>query len=371
MALTRTPHLFLPLLALPIIALAQSKPMTMELSVVATAGNSIVEDLAAGDLTIKDNGKKQDIVSFTKVTGGAPAGQPGISHIVLLDALNTTYMDTPRARRELLKALAALSKQEQVTLLMIRDKPRVVSDPGAADDGPALLRRLAKQGVKELEGDSPDLAPYSWVFTDPSALADVFTPSGVFDRQRMAQSINILQVIARNYQGRPGRKNLYWIGANFPLVMGQTSLGYNETTLGAPAPTKGTVPQGTTVGNKNDDLTMFAKDLELTARFLLNAGVSIYPIDSRALTLDTAEVSDKDRMSDIARETGGISYASRTDVGAAMAEAIADSRTTYSVKYAITDLKPDGKFHQVRIETKRGNIKLRTRSGFYAPLPNK
>ena len=40
----------------------------------------------------------------------------------------------------------------------------------------------------------------------------------------------------------------------------------------------------------------------------------------------------------------------------------------YVVKYAISDLKFDGKFHQVKIETKRKEVRFRARNGYYAPM---
>ena len=76
------------------------KPMTMEVSIVATVNDAPVEDLKLEDIAVKDNNKKQDIVSFEKVAAGVPAtpGKPRLYNIVLLDCLNTTYRDCPDTR---------------------------------------------------------------------------------------------------------------------------------------------------------------------------------------------------------------------------------------------------------------------------------
>jgi VWFA-related protein len=72
-------------------------------------------------------------------------------------------------------------------------------------------------------------------------------------------------------------------------------------------------------------------------------------------------------MEDIAKATGGIAFTSRRDVSAAIREALDDSKVVYSVRYAISDLKADGKFHAIKVDTSRKDTKLRYRGGYYAP----
>jgi VWFA-related protein len=157
-----------------------------------------------------------------------------------------------------------------------------------------------------------------------------------------------------------GRKNLYWISQGFPLLLGGPA-GLGGASLDRMAGSKG--------GTQGTDLAAYAKDMDFTGRMLNNANVSVYPIDSRYMAVNDTSISDKAMMEDLAKTTGGVAYTSRRDVANATREAIGDSRVVYVVRYAISDLKVDGKFHAVKIETSRKDTKLRYREGYFAPEP--
>ncbi len=333
-----------------------SRQNTMEVSIVVTGkGGAPIEDLTQEEVTIKDNGKKQEILSFAKVTPGSPAeqGKPAIHNIALIDCLNTTYRDLPENRLEMLKTIAELSKGDNMVVLMLRDKLRVVSDPS---DAAGLLRKFAAQGTKDLE--AKNLAAYDWVFNSDLGLTQLFTPAGVFDRRQVEDSLGTLRMIASNMQPRSGRKNLYWISQGFPLLLGGPA-GLGGASLDKVAGSKG--------GTQGTDLAAYAKDMDVVGRMLNNANVAVYPIDSRYLAVNDTSISDKAMMEDLAKVTGGVAYTSRRDVANATREAIGDSKVVYVVRYAISDLKPDGKFHAVKVDTTHKDAKLRYREGYYAP----
>jgi VWFA-related protein len=72
-------------------------------------------------------------------------------------------------------------------------------------------------------------------------------------------------------------------------------------------------------------------------------------------------------MQALAKETGGVAYLSHRDVAKAVREALDDTRTTYVLKYAMSNLKFDGSSHAIKVETSRKDVKLRYRNGFFAP----
>lgn len=358
---SRRTQIFALLAALtPIPSLCQQgRPQyTMEVSIVATGRNDApVEDLTEREITVKDNNKKQEILSFQKVTAGTAASidKPSLYNIVLLDCLNTTYRDLPENRLEILKILRELSHADNVTFLMLRQGLRIVHDFGA--EGQTLLRRLTAQGLAVLDTPKPDLGPFDWVFSDQLGLYQLFTPAGIFDRRRIEDSMGALRTIAANYHGRSGRKNLYWFSQGFPITVGQAPPGYDAQTLGG----------GKAPSSRAEDLTAYARDMDFTGRMLNNANIAVYPIDTRYLSVDDTQSSDRSTMQDLADETGGRAFLSRRDVANAVREALNDTRVTYVLKYAISDIKPDGKFHAVKVETSRKDVKLRYRKGYYAP----
>lgn len=337
---------------------AQSPPqMKMEVSIVASGKNNApIEDLAASDVIVKDNNKRQEVLSFEKVTAGGPSAPngPGLYDIVLIDCLNTTYRDLPENRLELLRVIKELSAAGNVTLLMLRQGLHIINDP--ASEAASMLQRFARQGAAGLEGGAANLEAYNWVFSDQLGLYQLFTPAGVFDRRRIEDSMGALRTIAANYHPRSGRKNLLWLSEGFPVIVGQDRVGGND------APGRGRGAQG------SDDGSVFTRDMELTSRVLNNANVAVYPIDARYLSVDDTKSSDRGTMQELANETGGLAFLSRKDVANAFHEALADTRTVYVLKYAISDLKYDGAFHVVKVETSRKDVKLRARKGYNAPV---
>jgi VWFA-related protein len=305
-------------------ATAQSQ-MTVEVSFVATGkANAPVQDLTANDITIKDDNKKQLIVSMEKVVAGAPVapGKPRLYNVVLLDCMNTTFRDVPENRAEMLRVLNELSKADNLTFLVLWRKLHVLQD--ASMQPPTLVSKLASQGLQGLEGARPNLEPYNWVFSDQLGLFQLFTPAGINDQRLVEESVGAMRIISSTYLNRPGRKNLIWITQGLPITGEQTA-----------------------------------------------AGMTVYPIDSRylstgALSIDENEAPEHSNMQAMAKATGGLAFLSRKDVANCVRDALNDSRTTYVVKYTTSDLKYDGKSHLTKIETSRPGIKLRYGAQYHA-----
>ena len=353
---------------------------TIELTIVATGKDDApVQDLKQDDITIKDDNKKQEVVSFEKLVGGAPAepGKPAINNLVLIDSLDTPFSDAPENRLAILKVLNELTKADNVTIVMLRQDIKVVSDPAQGEN--SMLGKFAKQGF-----DPSKPEPFNWVFTDENLLGQIFTPVLISSsRARMETWLHCLQVIAQNMQTRPGRRNLYWFSQYFPpLIFGETGAGYIEQVAGTNYQTQSTTQTSTasstgkagkatttdTARNEESQLLgNYAKDIQTTARLLQSANVAIYPLDARFLCRNSATVPDKARMQDMAKATGGLSFASPKDLSAALHDAVKDTQTIYVARYVMSDSMFNGRDHVLKIETKRKDVKLRARDGYFAP----
>jgi VWFA-related protein len=349
------------------------KTKTMELTIVATGKDEApVQDLKQDDITVKDDNRKQEIVSFEKISGGVPAepGKPAIHNLVLIDSLNTPFSDAPENRLAILKVLNELSRADKVTILVQRQDLKVLSDVSQGAD--SMLGRFAKQGFDPSKAEA-----FNWVFADDSALGRLFTPVLVNGRTRMEAWIHCLQVVASNMQTRPGRRNLFWISQYFPpLIFGETGAGYIEQVAGTDNRTdsaaqigtkKGATPANAARSEEAQLLSAYAKDIQNTARMLQNANVAIYPLDARYLCRNSAAVADKARMDDMARSTGGLSFPGPKDLAAALHDAIQDTQTVYIARYVMSDSMFNGKDHALKVETRRKDVKLRMRSGYFPP----
>ena len=63
--------------------------------------------------------------------------------------------------------------------------------------------------------------------------------------------------------------------------------------------------------------------------------------------------------------TGGRPDAGK-DIGAAIQQAMTDVRASYQIGYYPPERNWDGKFHKLRITTKRKGVKLQGKTGYYA-----
>lgn len=354
--------------------LSCSSAQVLQVTLIATGKDgAVVPDLRAEEVRLKDNGKQQKIVSFEKVTakeGGFAFTDPaktGLNNIVLLDALNTVYSDKPAIRLEIARILGELTAADGLTLLLMRNNLTVMHDSTGA--GPSILRKLSAQGVKDLAAPGANLDPYVWLFGQEGGLGQFFVPSGVLDRARIMTSLNVMQMIAVNMSKRSGRKNLIWISTNFPLLIGHDQTGFMEQSGDA---------TGTPTGGATGDLRgrgmrvadsggAFAKDMEMAGRIVNNANLTVYPVDARTLATGNSPVSDMGQLKDLAKFTGGIAYPGRTDVAKAVREALNDGSVTYVLTYQPSDYKADGKFHPIKIETTRKDVKFRQSEGYWAP----
>lgn len=336
------------------------QPRLIEVTFVATGkDDGPVTDLKAEEVRLKDANKQQEIVFFEKITAGSvenAPGKAGLYNVVLLDAMNTTYGDLPENRREMLKVLAELQKADGLYVLALRDGIRVVHDftnPAASP--------LAKLFAQKADAANPNIDAHSWMFSDEGGLPQFFTPSAVFPRKKIEDTLGAIRAVAMNMGNRPGRKNLFWITASTPLIVGESPVGFAAASMSDNSTQRGIN------ATRSEDLGAFAKDMEITGRQVANSNISIYPVDTRALAIDNMRVSNLNPMKELARETGGVAFTSRKDVAVALRDALNDTKISYVVRYAPSEMKPDGKFHPIKLETTRKDVKLRARNGYYAP----
>ena len=69
-------------------------------------------------------------------------------------------------------------------------------------------------------------------------------------------------------------------------------------------------------------------------------------------------------MQQIAEETGGKAYYGRNDLDGALLEGIADSRSSYTLGFYLTEV--DGKYHELKVNVDRPGVSLNFRQGYYA-----
>jgi VWFA-related protein len=378
-----------------------------------------VHGLTRGQFQIFDNGRPQTIVSFEE---HAPVPQPAPAaftpptlppdtytnlplvppdpafNVLLLDGLNTTLADQLQARRQMLLYLKSIKPGTPLAIFTLSSGLRMIS--GFTTHAAALGRVVQRQSSVTRQS----------AINDPETAADLDTALGEFanmggdsdvlgivrqfetdltafdadDRVRI--TLDAMQQLARYLSAIPGRKNLIWFSGSFPI-----SLDPDDS-------------QRQPFAAMRD----YAELVTNTDALLSSARVAVYPVDARALltppeldvTSDTstnlvsANVSargmrrmttanrpnrglddlnnmkdlmkEQASMNQIAQETGGQAYLNTNGLKDALADAIANGSSYYTVGYVPAAKTLDGKFHSLRVRITTGDYHLAYRSGYLA-----
>jgi VWFA-related protein len=362
-----------------------------------------VEGLNKEDFTILDQGKEQQIAAFSANSavprgattnpslppnvfsnrGGSGAANPGSVTVILFDALNTAIQDQFYARQQVLKFLRQLQPQDHVAIYVLTTKIIVLNE--FTQDATSLLQAIQKFGgyssaQQDAANPNPNRASQS-IFTVKTPEADAMASrlqdflnaadgkiSDLANINRAETTTNAIETIANHVARIPGRKNLVWVSASFPI-----SIGFDGT---APSP-------------PGREQRIFTEEIEHATRALNQANMAIYPVDARGLMglsqfdasngrpFDTRHPStslgpDQNNFSTmilLADRTGGKAAYNTNDIEGAVQHAIADGQYTYTLGFYPAHGKWDGQFHELKIHVNQKGLTLRHRKGYFA-LPD-
>ena len=357
---------------------------TIEISFVATPqGGAAGGELSAADLKLTDNGKDQPVASLTKVTPGkSPSNLPphtfsnrtgaetaqGVS-VIFLDGVNTEWRNDAAGREETMRALQQIKPEERVAILVFGKSLRVLSD---FSDSAAV--RQAK--VKEFGAANPAPNPSGNPASGPT-FGDLVLPVNLTGRmemyqeqQRLTSTYSTLQSIAAMLRSVPGRKNLLWISGDFPLLLGRPE----EGTL-HPSDADADVQRIAKIGYNQaaDDLV----------RTLNMAGVAVYPVDARRVSLDPQRRQShvnsitttgageagtiNDIMKHLAEQTGGAVFSGRNTLGDDLRGALDDAQRAYVLAFTPAKQAEDGAPHKLKLQAK--GYQIRVHPVYYPPSP--
>jgi VWFA-related protein len=324
---------------------------------------------------------------FTNITDFHP--EYGPLTIILIDSLNTSMLDQAYMRDALIKYLQNMGPRQNVAIFTLGTHLGLVQN---VDADPQVLQEALKRVASDpsLKKKKPP-AP-SDDSTDAKARALAADLLGVGEAQNRERQIGMmqdsvleffpdqalvqtgmkvqltlqaLQKIARNVAGYPGRKNLIWLSAAFPLSVDPITVGAAEA--------------------RN-----YAPEVQETANLLTNNEVAVYPVDARGLvgnflpdasfhgglrgpaaaggisTRSLALGASHTTMDHLAEQTGGRAYYNRNDIDHGIAISVQDGSIYYSLGYYPTDKNWDGKFRKIELHVLGKGLHARYRHGYYA-----
>jgi VWFA-related protein len=369
----------------------------VEVTFVATADGKPVANLEQADITIADNGTTRPVAFFQYEGGASAVGASGAQqalppnvftnrvevtggpprHItaILLDSVNTPPDAQMRARKQVIDYLKEIDTNTRVAIFHLANELTILHDfssdteslrervrassslsPVAALDR-AQARRQTQQMLEDLREASVD--NNGLVQALSSMLAADERSEQFLRRNRASLSMSALEAIARHMSAIPGRKNLVWITGGVPMM----------------------AIIGTGMGPGGDIINLTPLFYR-TAEKVAQSGVALYITDARGVRVGVNQTTrfipnnpsqvilDNRQFSDdplpgmmlLASQTGG-RVTNTNELTEGLHRAREDQQAVYSAAFYVPD-DGDGKWHSLRISTKRPGVTLLHRAGY-------
>jgi VWFA-related protein len=392
----------------------------VQLDVVVTDRGSAVHNIDRSRFHIVEDGKEQTISSFEEhqpapiptqaykpvvlpphTYSNAPLyPQASAFNVLLLDGLNTPLDKQTDVRRQMVEYMGKIAPGTSLAVFTLASRLRMIT--GFTTD-PSLLSN-ALQSAKTTPRTSDVVGSSLAVSSDTDTTLDNFTGSSASgdwggmleqwdaditafqDDERVRMTLDAFQQLALYLGGIPGRKNIIWFSASFPIG----------------------VDPDPTMRNGFDAARTYEKEIRETNESLTAARVSVYPVDARGLmnfnTIDASytpgggiasggsggfgrsrapgmgnspmaadthtamqtNAAEESTMRQIAKETGGKAYINTNGLKDAVADAVANGSSYYTIAYAPENKNFNGSFRKVQVRVDGSGFNLSYRDGYYA-----
>jgi len=377
--------------------------------VVTDSNKNPVHGLKAADFTLLENGKEQTIrhveehsaVTGVKQVALAPklpsglfsnisaAPSNGPVNVLLLDYLNTPLNAQPNARKQLLDYLDKAPAGTRIAIFGMTTHLYMLQ--GFTSDMQVLKAALTtKKGtpqVSDILTDSSNggamgttafsdaVAQYADAtqeMMDDMARVDAQITSETVNNQ-MLYTLNSFDQLARYLVGIPGRKNVIWYSAGFPL---DVEPNVNER-------------------DGNDSVVRNDEAIRKMDNLMTRAQIAVYPVDARGLMTDPSydigntmnnsagaagdatmafmnqTAQEHSTMDAMAEDTGGEAFYNTNGLTQAVSKAVEEGSNYYTLSYTPANVQWDERFRTVKVKVDNPNAKnLSYRNGYYAIDPN-
>ena len=359
-----------------------------------------VSNLTRGDFEVLENGKTQKIATFEEVTTAnrspvtkpqppdffsnsfGSSGEPHNLVVVVLDTVNTPFLDQAYGRKQLVRYLATnLVPGQSFALVALTAKGiQVIQAP--TQDSTALV-----QAVNHLQGElstmeDTDIDTQAQAYATsagnlPSALSQPSPASAPFSGLRdlvlhgdsdiaRLQQDRAIEATLRGFldiswalSGIAGRKSMIWATGGFPFYIDSP----------------GAIP--------GHEAVLY----ERTMQALNDSQIAVYPVDLRGLLNTSPGASSRglhgptasqqlvartwlqsstiDTLRDFAEMTGGVAFHDTNDIAGSFQRAIADSAAYYLVSYYLDTANRNPGWRKLKVKVNRKGVDVRSRNGFF------
>jgi VWFA-related protein len=342
-----------------------------------------VKDLQVSDFALAENGAPQTINHFEAhtslsaedvaklaampklepniFTNYSPVPANGALNVLVFDALNSKMTDQAVVLQQMQKYLAIPHPGVRMELFQFNSELRLLQ--GFTFDQDLLLAALRKPKSAPQASmltttpmsDDPGIENMKMYYGrgatngDPGKQmdsSDALTRRGeggglpAFQlRDRQLSTLDAMNALARYMGGLPGRKNLLWFSAVFPISVVKTEIDEKL----------------------HETMALFARNQ-----------VAVYPIDARGERVNYDRLGPSrtpyttETMDEMAEDTGGKVFKDTNDIAAAVDEAVEDGSNYYTLTYTPTNHDWKGEFRKVEVKLAQKGYSLAYRPGYYA-----
>ena len=384
--------------------------------VVTNAKGEAVTGLHKDDFQILEDGKPQTVSTFEEHHGAPPTQitlpnlPPNVYtnfpvvqradavNVLLLDALNTPSRDQSYVHAQMLTYLKTIPRGTRVAIFTLASQLRMLQ--AVTTDSSELLAALnrskagpspspliasnaeadANQRIVDfmIENSASPMTPQTLAqaAVDPiNVMKQFIADTAVFQTEsRIGRTLQALQQLARYLSGVPGRKNVIWFSASFPVNV------FPDPDVPDPFYVVGS----------------FQEDIRKTAVLLTASQVALYPIAAEGLVPDAtyeanateigqkrpslamrdqiqglqAGEADRDSnhraMDELAKETGGQAFYNTNGLSDVLSRVVNNGTRYYSLTYTPSNPAMDGKYRHIQVRLLKGKDTLAYRRGYYA-----
>jgi VWFA-related protein len=311
--------------------------------VIATdARGRIVDDLKPGDFELKEEGALQSLDGgrFIRVAGGAPPDTPA--------AIQTSADERLAAARDEARLIAIFMDEYHVSAGASTERARAALERFVDRDiGPRDLVVVMKPLDSVLAiRTTRDLGAVRRSIETFEGRKGEYDPRNAYERDYMA--------------ARPARIE---VARTQVVVSAINALAVHLGSLTNRRKTLVVVTEGVAGADRRRGQDTPLATLDTISRSANRSNVSLYTVDPREAAADHA---DGDALGPIAAVTDGQIIAGDLDAG--LRHAAEDSSAYYLLTYH-SSFPEDGKFHEVQVRVKRAGVRVRARTGYWAPSP--
>lgn len=323
-----------------------------------------IKGLTQSDFTVLENGKPQPVVAFAPVDIPDPVEPPAAW---MRDVASDVASNDLRTRR---------------IVVIVLDDAHIPFDPGVVK----TAKRIANDVVQRLGPN--DLAAVT--FTLYGKRQDITS-----DRRRLSASIDSLSPHP-NLGGPPSASPFSAATARGGMPVGPSGpppCAYRgkyrgiaacvvDTLINA-ASALATAPEGRKTlvyistgvpfdfSMTNVDASDEIRAVQELFKSLQQGNVNIYAIDPSGLTMEGLMADRINALKMFAENTGGRATVATNTPWEAVPQIFHENSSYYLLGFQSTNPTADGRFRKIEVKVSRPDAEVRTRSGYYAPTPEK